>query len=49
MLPPAEVHYDLASVLQSQGQIDKAKGEFETALKIDPTMYDAKARLAALE
>jgi tetratricopeptide (TPR) repeat protein len=48
VLSSAEVHYDLASVLQSQGQIERARAEYEAALHSDPDMADAKARLAGM-
>ncbi len=48
VLPPAEVHYNLASVLESKGQKIAAKAEYQKALEMDPDMGDAKSRLAAL-
>jgi protein O-GlcNAc transferase len=48
VLTPAEVHYDLASVLESQGNTEQAKAEYRKSLQIDPEMSDAKARLASL-
>jgi tetratricopeptide (TPR) repeat protein len=49
VLNPANVHYDLASVLAEQGNKSAARAEFQKALDADPDMNDAKARLAALE
>jgi tetratricopeptide (TPR) repeat protein len=49
VLTPAETHYDLASVLESQGKTAEAKAEYLKALQSDPRMEDAKARLAALD
>jgi tetratricopeptide (TPR) repeat protein len=48
VLLPAEVHYNLASVLESQGHTDQAKVEYRKSLELDPAMSDAKARLASL-
>jgi tetratricopeptide (TPR) repeat protein len=45
----ADVHYNLASVLESKGKKEEAKAEYEKALQIDPAMTDAKNRLASLE
>ena len=49
VLQPAEVHYDIASVLEAQNKTADAKAEYRKALEIDPNMADAQARLAALE
>jgi tetratricopeptide (TPR) repeat protein len=49
VLTPAEVHYNLASVLESQGKISAAKAEYHQAIGLDPDMNDAKARLTALD
>jgi tetratricopeptide (TPR) repeat protein len=49
VLTPAEVHYNLASVLESQGKKTQAKAEYREALKIDPDMTDAQSRLAGLD
>jgi tetratricopeptide (TPR) repeat protein len=48
VLTAAEVHYDLASVLEQQGHKNEAKVEFRKSIEIDPDMADARARLAAL-
>lgn len=44
VLTPAEAHYNIASVLESQGKIESAKAEYNTALQLDPQMADAKGR-----
>jgi len=49
VLTPAEVHYDFASVFESEGKKTAAKQEYQKALDIDPDMSDAKVRIAALE
>ncbi len=49
VLKPAEVHYNIASVLEMQGNKPAAKVEFAKALEADPTFSDAKKRLAAIE
>jgi tetratricopeptide (TPR) repeat protein len=49
VLTPAEVHYNLASVLESQEKIAAARAEYQTALRLDPDMTDARDRLAALD
>jgi superkiller protein 3 len=49
VLTPAEVHYNLASVLEHQGRREAAKGEYRRALDLNPSFDDAKERLAALE
>lgn len=49
VLRPAEVHYNLASVLEQQGRKEAAKGEYRRALQLDPDFGWARERLAALE
>ena len=49
VLTPAEVHYDLASVFESEGKKTAAKAEYQKAIEIDPDMSDAKVRITALE
>jgi tetratricopeptide (TPR) repeat protein len=49
VLTPAEVHYDLASVYESQGKKTAARDEYREALTLDPSLSDAKTRLAAIE
>lgn len=49
VLKPAEVHYNIASVYEMQGNKPAARAEFEKALKVDPALHEAKKRLAAIE
>jgi tetratricopeptide (TPR) repeat protein len=49
VLPPAEVHYNIASVMELKGQKTLARGEYLKALELDPMMSDARKRLAALD
>jgi tetratricopeptide (TPR) repeat protein len=49
VLTPAEAHYDVASVLESQGKNDAARSQYREALRLDPNMNDAKTRLANLD
>lgn len=48
VLPPAAVHYNLASAYEQQGKTELARAEYETSLKLDPTFKPAKTRLAEL-
>jgi tetratricopeptide (TPR) repeat protein len=48
VLTPAQIHYNIASVLEGQGRTEQAKSEYQAALQLDPNMGDAKARLAAM-
>jgi tetratricopeptide (TPR) repeat protein len=48
VLTPAEVHYDLASVLEHQGRKEAAKAEYRKALDLDPDLDEAQTRLSAL-
>jgi tetratricopeptide (TPR) repeat protein len=48
VLTKAEVHYNLGSVLQSQGKTEQAKVHFQEALKLDPNFKDARSRLAEM-
>ena len=48
VLTPAEVHYNLASVLEHQGRREAAKMEYHRALDLDPDLTDAQQRLNAL-
>lgn len=48
-LPPAEVHYNLASVYESLGRRDQARLEYRKALELKPDFEDAQARLDAIE
>lgn len=49
VLTPAEVSYNLGSIHEQQGRREQAKAEYQKALALDPTLHDAKQRLAALE
>jgi tetratricopeptide (TPR) repeat protein len=49
VLTPAEVHYNLASVLEHQGRKEAAKAEYRKALELDPQLEDAQTRLSALQ
>lgn len=49
VLTPAEVHYNLASVLEHQGRKEAAKAEYERALQLDPQFLDAQTRLSGLQ
>jgi len=49
VLTTAEAHYDVASVLESQGKTDAAKSQYREALRFDPDMNDAKSRLSSLD
>jgi tetratricopeptide (TPR) repeat protein len=49
VLSPAEVHYNIASVLQQQQKYDAAKAEYHEAIKADPKFRDAQTRLAELD
>jgi tetratricopeptide (TPR) repeat protein len=48
VLPAANAHYDLASVYEAMGQKKEAKREYQKALELDPTLDDAKARMASI-
>lgn len=49
VLPPAEVHYNLASVFEAQGRREQARLEYRKALELKPDFGDAQARLDAIE
>jgi tetratricopeptide (TPR) repeat protein len=49
VLRPAEVHYNIGSVYEQQGQKDLAKAEYKKATEIDPKFWEANARMAALQ
>jgi tetratricopeptide (TPR) repeat protein len=49
VLTPAEVHYNLASVLEHQNRKEAAKAEYRKALELDPKLQDAQTRLSALQ
>jgi tetratricopeptide (TPR) repeat protein len=49
VLKPAEVQYNLGSVLEEQNKPDEAKVCYRKALELDPTLSDAKSRLATMK
>jgi tetratricopeptide (TPR) repeat protein len=49
VLTDAEIHYNLASIYEGNGRKAEAKAEYEKALASDPTLVDARARLAELD
>jgi tetratricopeptide (TPR) repeat protein len=49
VLTEAQIHYNLASIYQQDGRKAEAKAEYQKALHCDPTLIDARARLASLE
>jgi tetratricopeptide (TPR) repeat protein len=49
VLTPAQVHYNLASVYQTQGKMAEARAEYQEAIKADPKFVDAQTRLAELD
>jgi Tfp pilus assembly protein PilF len=48
VLTPAEVHYNVGSVLELKGDRPAAREEYARALRLDPEFIDARKRLAAL-
>ena len=49
VLKPAEVHYNLGSLYESQGSKEQAKAEYRQALQLDPQFSEATTRLNELE
>ncbi|HSZ59565.1 MAG TPA: tetratricopeptide repeat protein [Tepidisphaeraceae bacterium] len=49
VLTPAKAHYDLASVYESQHRPQDARAEYRKAIDLDPSLAEAKQKLAALE
>lgn len=49
VLPPAKAHYDLASVYETMGRKREARTEYARALELDPTLSDAKTKIATLQ
>jgi tetratricopeptide (TPR) repeat protein len=49
VLPPAQVHYNLASIYEQRGQTSQARDEYKMALTIDPSFRSAQTRLSALD
>lgn len=48
VLPPAQVHYNLATVYEMQHTPQKAKIEYREAVALDPNFADARTRLTDL-
>lgn len=48
VLSEAEVHYNLGSVMESQGRREGAKVEYRRALEVDPEFNEASERLVGL-
>ena len=49
VLTEAEAHYNVGSVYESLGRSEQAKAEYDRALKLDPSLADARARLDNLQ
>lgn len=49
VLPPAQVHYNLAGIFQQQGKTAEARAEYRQAIDLDPNLWDAQSRLAQLD
>jgi Flp pilus assembly protein TadD len=49
VLSPAEAEYNLASIYELQGRPDRALSEYRKALQIEPDMWQAQARIRAIE
>ncbi|HUB26196.1 MAG TPA: tetratricopeptide repeat protein [Tepidisphaeraceae bacterium] len=49
VLKPAEIYYNLGSVYEMQGRREEARQQYHEALKLDPTLHEARERLAALD
>jgi len=48
VLPPAEVSYNLATIFEQQGAMERAKEELQKALAANPDMKEAQNKLATL-
>ncbi len=48
VLTPAKAHYDLASLYESQGKLTEARAQYRQAIELDPTLEEARQRLALL-
>lgn len=46
VVSPAAAHYDLGVVFERQGRMAEARMEYRLALQLDPSLQDAKQRLA---
>jgi tetratricopeptide (TPR) repeat protein len=49
VLTDAQIHYNLASVYEMDGNRVEAKAEYQKALDLDPDMQDAQVRISALD
>jgi Tfp pilus assembly protein PilF len=49
VLTPSKAYYNVASVLEQQGQKVQARMYYRQALDSDPNMRDAQHRLAAMD
>jgi tetratricopeptide (TPR) repeat protein len=49
VLPPAQVHYNLASVYEQQGRKNEARQHYSRAMEHDQNLVEARERLAAME
>lgn len=49
VLPPAKVHYNLASVYETVGRSNEARAQYQKALELDPEFWEAKSRLSRLD
>ena len=49
VLTPAKAHYDLASVYEVQHRRQEARAEYRKAAELDPSLSEAKQKLASLE
>jgi tetratricopeptide (TPR) repeat protein len=49
VLPPAQVHYNLASVYEQQGRKTDAVQHYQRAIELAPDLVEARERLAKLE
>ncbi len=49
VLTPAQVHYNLASVYEHQGNKERARSEYRKAINLDPSLADAEVRLSVMK
>ncbi len=49
VLTPGQVHYNLASVYEHQGNKERARSEYRKALSLDPSLADAEVRLSVMK
>jgi tetratricopeptide (TPR) repeat protein len=48
VLTPARAHYDLASVYETMGRKKDARVEYARSLELDPSLIDARTKIATL-